>query len=251
MAEDERGRSRTRSKERSLSPRLTRVACYQIKVSLAILSFTIQINISLPFSLAFTVAPLTLSIPSKISFTSTAPTFALTFTSKTTTLTFILAFSNVTEKHLEEIFSAYGEIEKVDMPLNRRINAHRGFADIVFQSVDDANKAVAYMDRGQLDGSLLSVNIKRSDSPPPAGGAPPARRPYDDRDRDARRPPPPVYSDNRRGPPEILDHLHREEEILEAVQGAEAGHRQEDESVVREDPARRIDKTATQHASVR
>lgn len=50
---------------------------------------------------------------------------------------------------------------------------------------------------------------------------------------------------------EILDHLHREEEILEAVQGAEAGHRQEDESVVREDPARRIDKTATQHASVR
>lgn len=27
---------------------------------------------------------------------------------------------NVTEKHLEEIFGAYGEIQKVDMPLNRR-----------------------------------------------------------------------------------------------------------------------------------
>ena len=37
---------------------------------------------------------------------------------KTVTITHLT--KNVTDKHLEEIFGAYGEIKKVDMPLNRR-----------------------------------------------------------------------------------------------------------------------------------
>ncbi|CAD6572387.1 MAG: hypothetical protein CYPHOPRED_004819 [Cyphobasidiales sp. Tagirdzhanova-0007] len=66
---------------------------------------------------------------------------------------------NVTEKHVEEIFGAYGEVKKVEMPINRRVNAHRGSAIVVYLSTSDASKAVAYMDRGQLDGMTTEIEI--------------------------------------------------------------------------------------------
>ncbi|KAG0144804.1 hypothetical protein CROQUDRAFT_46772 [Cronartium quercuum f. sp. fusiforme G11] len=73
---------------------------------------------------------------------------------------------NVTSRHLREIFGAYGEIRDIDLPIVRRIGSHRGTAVITFETGKAAQKAISHMDRGQLDGSLISVRMYRPPSPP-------------------------------------------------------------------------------------
>ncbi|KAL8280900.1 hypothetical protein RQP46_006579 [Phenoliferia psychrophenolica] len=63
---------------------------------------------------------------------------------------------NVTAVHLEEIFDAYGKITDVDLPIIKRLGTHRGTAYITFANSAAAAKAVSHMDRGQLDGSIIS-----------------------------------------------------------------------------------------------
>ncbi|KNZ51647.1 hypothetical protein VP01_3875g1 [Puccinia sorghi] len=73
---------------------------------------------------------------------------------------------NVTADHIREIFQVYGKIKEVDLPIVRRIGSHRGTAIVTFETDKAAQKAVSHMDRGQLDGSLISVQIYRPPSPP-------------------------------------------------------------------------------------
>ncbi|CAG8584577.1 16995_t:CDS:2 [Funneliformis caledonium] len=78
---------------------------------------------------------------------------------------------NVTDAHLNEIFGAFGRIHRVEMALDDKCKA-------------EAERAISYMDGGQLDGSELSCTFvpRRPISPLPPrrrGGrfnSPPQRR---------------------------------------------------------------------------
>ncbi|KAG9285866.1 hypothetical protein G9A89_013291 [Geosiphon pyriformis] len=80
---------------------------------------------------------------------------------------------NVTVAHLTEIFGSFGHINHIDLPTNRKWNANRGIAYIEYASRAEAERAISYMDGGQLDGSELTCSlVPRRPSPPP----PPRRR---------------------------------------------------------------------------
>ncbi|MCJ1306810.1 hypothetical protein MMC25_000453 [Agyrium rufum] len=106
---------------------------------------------------------------------------------------------NVTEAHLQEIFSAYGPIRDIDLPLNRQYNTNRGTAYIVFLDQPAAESAIAHMHEAQLDGAVITVSIvlprrKFSRTPPPSRFnrpvAPPPTAYSSDRYSDSRYPPP-------------------------------------------------------------
>ncbi|KAK0387791.1 hypothetical protein NLU13_4036 [Sarocladium strictum] len=82
---------------------------------------------------------------------------------------------NINEDHLYEIFSEYGQIKDLDLPINRTSGTNRGTAYILFHREADAEDAIAHMHEAQLDGATINVSIvlpKRKLSPPP----PQARR---------------------------------------------------------------------------
>lgn len=49
-----------------------------------------------------------------------------------------------------EIFSTYGKIKMIDMPVDR-LNPHlsKGYAYVEFENADDAEKALKHMDGGK------------------------------------------------------------------------------------------------------
>ncbi|RKF78447.1 putative rna recognition domain-containing protein [Golovinomyces cichoracearum] len=100
---------------------------------------------------------------------------------------------NITADHLREIFSTYGNIRDLDMPMNRQFDFNRGTAYILYSAEVDAEAAIAHMHESQIDGSVINVSIvlpRRKFSPSP----PPAKR---SANIDARPPP----SNFRNGPP--------------------------------------------------
>lgn len=104
---------------------------------------------------------------------------------------------NVNEGHLREIFGAYGDIQSLELPMNRQcelaftisvscvavitcfilincltVMTNRGTAYIHYHDPLDAEAAISHMHEAQLDGAVLSVSIvlpRRtfSRSPPP------------------------------------------------------------------------------------
>ncbi|PYH97771.1 RNA-binding domain-containing protein [Aspergillus ellipticus CBS 707.79] len=80
---------------------------------------------------------------------------------------------NVTESHLREIFSGFGDIKSLDLPMNKAFLTNRGSAYILYHDPADAEAAIAHMHEAQFDGAVLNVSIvlpRRafSRSPPPA-----------------------------------------------------------------------------------
>uniref|UniRef100_A0A8D2G5T3 RNA-binding protein with serine-rich domain 1 n=1 Tax=Theropithecus gelada TaxID=9565 RepID=A0A8D2G5T3_THEGE len=61
---------------------------------------------------------------------------------------------NVTKDHIMEIFSTYGKIKMIDMPVER-MHPHlsKGYAYVEFENPDEADKALKHMDGGQIDGA--------------------------------------------------------------------------------------------------
>ena len=66
---------------------------------------------------------------------------------------------NVTEKHIKEIFSNYGEIKGVYIPKKGKRNLKENYAFIEFIKKENAEEAQLYMDRGQIDGKEIKVEI--------------------------------------------------------------------------------------------
>jgi RNA-binding protein with serine-rich domain 1 len=64
---------------------------------------------------------------------------------------------NVTREHLEEIFSVYGQVVDIFLPM--RNGANKGFSHITFASEEEAQRAIKHMDKGQLDGNVLEVAL--------------------------------------------------------------------------------------------
>ncbi|PPQ77706.1 hypothetical protein CVT25_011141 [Psilocybe cyanescens] len=60
---------------------------------------------------------------------------------------------NVVESHLKVIFSFYGDITKVDLPVFGKSGQNRGKAALEFADPASAHKAASHMDGGQLDGA--------------------------------------------------------------------------------------------------
>lgn len=60
------------------------------------------------------------------------------------------AFSVSLQDHIMEIFSTYGKIKMIDMPVDR-LNPHlsKGYAYVEFENPDDAEKALKHMDGGR------------------------------------------------------------------------------------------------------
>ena len=65
----------------------------------------------------------------------------------------------VTEKHLKEIFSNYGEIKGVYIPKKEKSNLNKNYAFIEFIKKEEAEEAQLYMDEGQIDGRVVKVEI--------------------------------------------------------------------------------------------
>ncbi|KAI7881613.1 RNA-binding domain-containing protein [Lichtheimia hyalospora FSU 10163] len=91
-----------------------------------------------------------------------------TLTPKNTVLVTNLT-RNVTADHVKEIFAQFGSVVKVDFPINHRLNTNTGRAYVEYESKEDMDKAISYMNGGQLDGKHLDVDVApahRSPSPP-------------------------------------------------------------------------------------
>ncbi|KAK1856857.1 RNA recognition domain-containing protein [Colletotrichum chrysophilum] len=77
---------------------------------------------------------------------------------------------NINEGHLEEIFSQFGPIKDLDLPINRTYGTNRGTAYILYDHEADAEEAIAHMHEAQIDGAVINVSIvlpRRKLSPPP------------------------------------------------------------------------------------
>ena len=66
---------------------------------------------------------------------------------------------NVTEAHLKEIFSNYGEVKEVYIPINKETLLKKNYAFIEFITKENAEKAQLYLDEGQIDGKVVRVEI--------------------------------------------------------------------------------------------
>ncbi|KAI7901735.1 uncharacterized protein BX663DRAFT_103078 [Cokeromyces recurvatus] len=53
---------------------------------------------------------------------------------------------NVKEEHIREIFSQFGKITHLEFPFNKTLNTNKGKAYIDFETQEDADKALSYMD---------------------------------------------------------------------------------------------------------
>ncbi|KAG9715275.1 hypothetical protein KCU84_g11830, partial [Aureobasidium melanogenum] len=74
---------------------------------------------------------------------------------------------NVTSAHLNEIFSTYGAIADLDMPLNKSFNTNRGTAYVLYTTPEAAERAIAHMHEGQLDGAKIGPEKQESEPQKP------------------------------------------------------------------------------------
>ncbi len=66
---------------------------------------------------------------------------------------------NVTEEHLKEIFSHFGEVKECFIPINKQTQLKKNYAFIEFTKIESAEQAQLYMDEGQIDGKIVQVEI--------------------------------------------------------------------------------------------
>lgn len=85
---------------------------------------------------------------------------------------------NVNKDHVMEIFSHYGEVKSIDFP-NDRFGPARMVAYVEYSDHGEAEKALKFMDGGQVDGQVIGIRAvlpmrrrplpPRRPSPPPMG----------------------------------------------------------------------------------
>jgi len=75
-----------------------------------------------------------------------------------------------TEQDIEQAFSAYGQVERVQIVKDRESGQSRGFGFVEMSDNNDADKAIAALDGAELSGRKLTVNEARPREPRSAGG---------------------------------------------------------------------------------
>jgi len=66
---------------------------------------------------------------------------------------------NVTKKHLNEIFSPYGELKGIYVPRNEDTKIQKSYVFLEFANRDNAEKAMLYFSGGQIDGTVVKVEM--------------------------------------------------------------------------------------------
>lgn len=65
------------------------------------------------------------------------------------------------KEHIQEIFSVYGKIKMIDMPLNRVLpHLSKCYAYVEFETPEEAEKALKHMDGGRR--TWRNVNLGKS-----------------------------------------------------------------------------------------
>ena len=75
-----------------------------------------------------------------------------------------------TEQDLDAAFSAYGQVERVQIVKDRETGQARGFAFVEMPDNGDADKAMAALNGAELGGRALTVNEARPREPRTGGG---------------------------------------------------------------------------------
>ena len=82
---------------------------------------------------------------------------------------------NVNEGHLKEIFSNFGEVVNVELAMDRTVNLPKGYGYVEFKTRGDAEKALLYMDGGQIYGNVIKARFtqpaRQKVLPPPKAAA--------------------------------------------------------------------------------
>ncbi|KAF9282840.1 RNA-binding protein with serine-rich domain 1, partial [Mortierella antarctica] len=99
---------------------------------------------------------------------------------------------NVKEDHIREIFSPYGKIKYINFPVDPRFRLNMGFADVEYETREEAVLAIEGWNGGQLDGEFLVVTFstKIDRHPVRALDERPGRRAASPNRRDRRASPP-------------------------------------------------------------
>ena len=74
------------------------------------------------------------------------------------------------EQDLDAAFSAYGQVDRVQIVKDRESGQSRGFAFVEMSNNADADKAMAALNGAELSGRTLTVNEARPREPRPGGG---------------------------------------------------------------------------------
>jgi hypothetical protein len=81
---------------------------------------------------------------------------------------------NVGEEHIKEIFGTFGAVKAHSLVLDERSKVSRGIANVEFETLEQAQDAVAGMDGAQVDGNEIAVSLAPTRvarrSPPRGGG---------------------------------------------------------------------------------
>jgi cold-inducible RNA-binding protein len=75
-----------------------------------------------------------------------------------------------TEQDLDAAFSAYGQVDRVQIVKDRESGQSRGFAFVEMSNNSDADKAMAALNGAELSGRTLTVNEARPREPRAGGG---------------------------------------------------------------------------------
>ena len=79
---------------------------------------------------------------------------------------------NTTQEQLQEIFSAHGPVESVDLIMDKFSGRPRGFGFVTMETKEGAEAAIAALNGKNIDGRDLTVNEARprEERPPRSGG---------------------------------------------------------------------------------
>jgi RNA recognition motif-containing protein len=77
---------------------------------------------------------------------------------------------NTTTEAIRELFSAYGEVETVNLITDRETGRLRGFGFVEMRDEQEAAAAIAALNGVELEGRSLTVNIARPRADRRSGG---------------------------------------------------------------------------------
>jgi RNA recognition motif-containing protein len=80
-----------------------------------------------------------------------------------------LSFS-ATEASIRALFEGYGKVERVNLVTDRDTGRSRGFAFVEMPDSSEADRAIAGLNGGELDGRAMNVNEARPKARGAGGG---------------------------------------------------------------------------------
>merc|ERR1719210_653419 len=67
---------------------------------------------------------------------------------------------NVNEDHLREIFGNYGKVREATLAIDKAVGLPKGYAYVEFSSEREAERAISYLNGGQIDGNVVKVEFQ-------------------------------------------------------------------------------------------